>query len=525
MAYDKDKDYQALIDQAVQNRDYISAAQYEQQRNEKIADMNAAGTNVYGATQTNNYSPWVDFAGSATNVGVYTMQQDYIRDQMNKNSIAWHGADESGKDMLHKQNEFLASLLGPNVIWDPSSGDWSGAASMPTSNRNGGGSVGGSWPSWDISSVGPKPTFDSKYQMSIDEMLDKILNREDFSYNAEEDDLYQQYKAQYNREGDRAMNDTLAAAASQAGGMNSYAVNAATQANNYYAAQLADKIPELYEMAYQMYLDDIDMQVRDLGLLTDMDATQYGRYRDTMSDWYNDRDFSYGVYRDDVSDHKWRTEFDYNAGRDAVADRQWDQNFGYNAWRDFIGDSRYESETAYDRVMDKLSAGIMPNATLLEQAGMTSEEASAYLSRLFGQENSAYESVGDNVDSGGRGTYDNGGLGEDTIKAMQDVLGVTPDGKWGETTTDAAGGLSAKEYYDQVFNAQTENPADNVTVQSIIAELNKYNEAMLEKESPGGGGTIGERLIASYVVARGLDERSARYLFEYFGYDPDEWVE
>lgn len=514
MAYDKDKDYQALIDQAVQNRDYISAAQYEQQRNEKIADMNAAGTNVYGATQTNNYSPWVDFTGSATGVGVYSGQQAAIRNQMNQNSIDWHGADEAGKALLHSQNEFLADLLGGTVRWDPTSGDWYGSADAPMEARSGGGGSG--WPSWDISSVGPKPTFDGKYQMSIDEMLDKILNREDFSYNAEEDNLYQQYKAQYNREGDRAMNDTLAAAASQAGGMNSYAVNAATQANNYYAAQLADKIPELYEMAYQMYLDDIDMQVRDLGLLTDMDATQYGRYRDTMSDWYNDRDFSYGVYRDDVSDHKWRTEFDYNAGRDAVADRQWNQNFGYNAWRDFIGDSRYESETAYDRVMDKLSAGIMPNATLLEQAGMTSEEASAYLSRLFGQENSAYESVGDNVDSGGRGTYDNGGLGEDTIEAMQEALGVTPDGKWGETTTEAAGGLSAKEYYDQVFNAQTEEVSERA--QQIAKSLASMSGQM------GSEAAIANS-IAVYVETEGLSEADARYLFSYFGYDPDEWLE
>ena len=37
MAYSKDKDYQYEIDQAVSSGDYRTAAQLEQQRNEKIA--------------------------------------------------------------------------------------------------------------------------------------------------------------------------------------------------------------------------------------------------------------------------------------------------------------------------------------------------------------------------------------------------------------------------------------------------------------------------------------------------------
>lgn len=49
-------DYQARINQAVANGDYASAAQYEQQRNAKISQMNAAGTNTAGYTPTNLYS-------------------------------------------------------------------------------------------------------------------------------------------------------------------------------------------------------------------------------------------------------------------------------------------------------------------------------------------------------------------------------------------------------------------------------------------------------------------------------------
>ena len=59
MSYDKNTDYQALINQAVASGDYASAAQYEQKRNEKIADLDATGTNKYNASATNNYSQYL----------------------------------------------------------------------------------------------------------------------------------------------------------------------------------------------------------------------------------------------------------------------------------------------------------------------------------------------------------------------------------------------------------------------------------------------------------------------------------
>lgn len=197
--------------------------------------------------------------------------------------------------------------------------------------------------------AGSRPTYSSEYSSRIDALLDQILNRDAFSYNAADDSLFQQYKTMYNREGDRAMQDTMAAAASQAGGMNSYAITAAQQANDYYSAQLADKVPELYQLAYEMYLDDIDLQVRDLGLLQDMDQTQYNRYRDTMSDWENDRNFAYQQYRDDVADGQWQTSFDRGMFES-------DRDYNYNVGRDEIEDERFEREWAYELALNQLKA-------------------------------------------------------------------------------------------------------------------------------------------------------------------------
>lgn len=67
MAYDKNTDYQALIDQAVAQGDYAVAARYEQQRNEKIADLNASGSNVYGAVASSSYAEWLEDAYTPLN--------------------------------------------------------------------------------------------------------------------------------------------------------------------------------------------------------------------------------------------------------------------------------------------------------------------------------------------------------------------------------------------------------------------------------------------------------------------------
>lgn len=388
MSYKDNVNYQLAIDEAVKRGDYGAAAQLEQARNDKITN---SGLNY---ETTNNYSQYLgqnSTAGSAMYTTTGSDHQDNIKNLMNINSYLWYGADDATKDLLHAENQGLSTALSGTVGFDPNTGYWSNTADSS------GGSSGFGMPTWDMSALGDKPTYADEYAARIDEMLNQILNREDFSYDVLNDPLYQQYKTQYNREGNRAMNDTLASAASGAGGMNSYAITAAQQANDYYAAQLTDKIPELYQLAYEMYLDDIDMQVRDLGLLTDMDDTQYGRYRDTMSDWYNDRDFAYNKYRDDVGDYKWQQEFDtsnsqwqqsfdYNASRDAVADSQWQQQFdtSNDQWQqefDREGEQyedeseRYDYETSYRQAMEMIQAGMMPDADILEAARISEDEA------------------------------------------------------------------------------------------------------------------------------------------------------
>lgn len=422
----------------------------------------ASGGGSGGSAGGNSGGPPLDFTGSSNGVNVNNASQEAIREQMNQNSIAWWDADEAGRAELEAANRALAALLGDGVTFDPETGYWTGNADYAPNTElpeYDPGAV-GDRPTWNPSGLGARPTWTSQYDEQINQMMAALLGRDPFSYNYLEDPIFQQYADMYTREGNRAMNDTLASAASGAGGMNSYALSAAQQANNYYMAQLGDKIPELYQLAYQMYMDEIGMDRDDINMLMGLDSMYYDRYRDKVGDWYADRDFSYGAYRDQVGDWYNDRDFNYNAFRDSVADQQWQTEFDYGVSRDQVEDSRYDqeweyntnltdSEVAYERVWDYLDAGVMPSEALLAAAGMTVEEATAILAGM------GYGSGGGGSGGGG-GAPDDGdiewGGGYDT---QQGANGVAPS-EWGYVKNNILTNLRAENwanvdaYLDQI---------------------------------------------------------------------------
>ena len=117
----------------------------------------------------------------------------------------------------------------------------------------------------EIEANRPVP-YKSNWSGTINNLMDKIVNQKDFSYDFNADPLYQQYKDQYTQLGKQAALDTQANAATLTGGFgNSYAATAATQANQQYLTQLNNVIPQLYSLAmdkYQMDMDSIGIQSR-----------------------------------------------------------------------------------------------------------------------------------------------------------------------------------------------------------------------------------------------------------------------
>ena len=169
-----------------------------------------------------------------------------------------------------------------------------------------------------------KPQYQSKYQNTLDALLDKIVNRGDFSYDFNADPLYQQYKDQYTKLGNEASMNAVANTAAMTGGFgNSYGVTAASQANQQYLTQLNDKIPQLQQAALNMWQMQGQELMNKYGAVGDAEDRAYSRYRDDVSDYYNDRNFNYQVGRDNLSDSQWQKQFEHQQERDKVADTQW----------------------------------------------------------------------------------------------------------------------------------------------------------------------------------------------------------
>lgn len=229
------------------------------------------------------------------------------------------------------------------------SGDSDGSRYIPLEMGGGGRGNGGGGFSYEAA-----PTYTSRYQNQIDDLTRQILNREAFSYDPEKDPTYQQYKESYTRNGERAMQDTLGQVSARTGGLaSSYAGSAAQQTYDNYMGALADKIPELKQLAYSMYQDEGNTQRANLEMLVALEQGDYAKYADLLAQYNTDRSFDYGVHRDNISDERYNNEWNYSVGRDQIADKRYEDETAYNR-------ETYKDETEYNRALAKaqtLAAG------------------------------------------------------------------------------------------------------------------------------------------------------------------------
>ena len=185
--------------------------------------------------------------------------------------------------------------------------------------------------------------FSYSNQATLDEVMNKILNREQFSYDLNGDALYQQYKDKYIQQGKMAMQDTMGQAAAMTGGYgNSYAASVGNQAYQAQLNNLNDVIPELYQMAYDKYNQEGQDLYNQYGLLSDDRSVQYGLWGDKRDQLLADRDYygneannayvkDYGEWNDsynrDYNQYWNETNMGYTQERDAIADQQWQAQF------------------------------------------------------------------------------------------------------------------------------------------------------------------------------------------------------
>lgn len=235
------------------------------------------------------------------------------------------------------------------------------------------------------------PTYENAFAQQQKDLLDRILNREDFSWSKETDPQWSSYKKSYLREGDRATANALARASAASGGRpSSYAVNAATQAGDYYATKLNDVIPTLYQQAYERYLDEYNMKLKDLNTVNQQEQLDYAKYLDRLGQFNTDRGFAYQNYADD-----------YDRLRSQLADVQGQDQIDYARYLDEVSRQQTAQDSIRSQVDAILAAGGSPSANLVSESGYSSEYVKALEDAYRKQE---AEKAAKKSGSGGGGT-------------------------------------------------------------------------------------------------------------------------
>jgi hypothetical protein len=208
--------------------------------------------------------------------------------------------------------------------------------------------------------------FQYSNQGDLDSIMRNILERKDFSYDLNGDALYQQYKDKYTQQGKMASRDVMGQAAAMTGGYgNSYAQSVGNQAYQASLENLNDIVPELYQMAYDRYIQEGQDMYNKYGLISGERDNQYGMWSDKYNRLANDRAYYANAYDTErsVDYGKWSDGYNRLANdRSYYADAyNTERNFDYGKYADdrtfdygkYLDDKSYAYQTLRDEITDE----------------------------------------------------------------------------------------------------------------------------------------------------------------------------
>lgn len=239
--------------------------------------------------------------------------------------------------------------------------------------------------------------YKSRWQDSLDNILNQIQNPEQFKYEFNGDELFKSYADLYTQKGKQASLDAMGQAAGLTGGYgNSYAQQVGNQQYQQYLLGLYDKGLDLRDRAYQQYRDDQANLYNIYNSTLGAEQTEYGKYSDAYNAYVNklERDEATRQFNAQLALQQaqlaeqiraaqaaeaanaarfaWQQEtdardFDYNSGLD-------ERNYNWNV-------SQADREYAYKYAMSILQNGQMPSSELLATAGLSYADAQAMLAQ------------------------------------------------------------------------------------------------------------------------------------------------
>ncbi len=327
------------------------------------------------------------------------------------------------------------------------------------------------------------PTWESRYDETKQQLLQDILNREEFSYNPETDQLTQNYQKMYAREGQRAQANALAEAAAMSGGMPStYAQTAAGQAGDYFNAQMMDKMLELEQLAYNKYLNAENMKLNDLDVVQGQEDSDYGKYLTQLQQFNYDRDFDYQAYMDkynrlmaNVQTGSGLQEQKFNEYLAALDQYNTDRNFAYGQLLDEI-DSQYTEQSA---AMEKaLTAAKYGDYSYLQALGIN-------VNGTTGPKGQPYDPGSPD------GGEDDGALTAEQLEALRKKADINNDGV--RDTNHLASQVQSAQWAEILKNVSNEASASGVYVPGFgtlqWSQLRDYINRGLIIESTANGKT------------------------------------
>ena len=316
--------------------------------------------------------------------------------------------------------------------------------------------------------------YQSQYGTALNDALNKITNREKFSYNVNEDALYQQYKDKYIQQGKMAMQDTMGQAASLTGGYgNSYAQAVSQQAYQASLQNLNDVVPQLYSLALERYNQEGQTLKDNYALLYDRESQDYNRYRDTVSDYKTERDylsnrydaerdydygkytdarnFSYGQYTDDRN-------IAYNEHRNAIADAQWQKNYEESVRQ--YNENKALQERQYEESIRQYNE----NKALQERQLALEEAKAAASAKTYGLEPEDANRVVSQLDAIST-TYGTGATARSKAESyLRSISGLSSDQK--------------QALLDQYFPEEKKNSSTTNTYVSSLRQQGNYTNML-----------------------------------------------
>lgn len=357
--WEEGRDYQAEIN-AINSKanktadDYKQMAALEQSRNAKIADLNAAGTNTYGATATNNYAGWLDDTdySAKINEGIMSGNAD------------WRTVQGLLDARTNKQN----TAAGMKELWGDPSYDTAVQRWIDQQKSNEQFQMMSQQYQSQIESL-----YDALYSMpqiqvpDYSELLAQLGNYKAPTYEDRWDDVkqklanaalnmnyddwlgstqYEQLAKRYGMYGDQAMRDTLGQMASRTGGLaSSYAQTAAQQSYNDYMAQLE-------QAAYDMYRNEQSDALEKAQAAFGYSDNDYQRYLDDLAQYNTDRGFGFDVISKAIDQSNYANEWAYRQQQaaleraDALRNQEYQRAMDERNWQYQMSQDEYKRDAA-----------------------------------------------------------------------------------------------------------------------------------------------------------------------------------